>query len=95
MKVEPADRPEEQGEKPKPGRWRPWVLVVVLLVIPGALYSAVPVVAFLPLGTAQKVALSGALVIAAEAVFWGAALFLGKEVISRYRRYFDPRTWGR
>jgi hypothetical protein len=31
----------------------------------------------------------------AEAVFWGAALFLGKEMISRYRRFFDPRTWRR
>jgi 8-oxo-dGTP diphosphatase len=55
----------------------------------------VPVVPFLPLTTAQKVGLSAVLVVAAEAVFWGAALFLGKEVISRYRRFFDPRTWKR
>jgi hypothetical protein len=53
------------------------------------------VVAFLPLSTAQKVGLSAVLVVAAEAVFWGAALFVGKEVISRYRRFFDPRTWRR
>jgi hypothetical protein len=76
-------------------RWRPWVLVVVLVVIPGALYSALPAVPFLPLTTAQKVGLSAGLVVLAEAVFWGAALFLGKEVISRYRAYFDPRTWKR
>jgi hypothetical protein len=68
---------------------------VVLVVVPGALYSALPVVPFLPLTTAQKVGLSAGLVVLAEAVFWGAALFLGKEVISRYRSYFDPRTWKR
>jgi hypothetical protein len=62
-------------------------------VVPGALYTAVPVVPFLPLTTAQKVGLSGGLVVAAEVVFWGAALFLGKEVISRYRRLLDPRAW--
>jgi hypothetical protein len=68
---------------------------VVLLVIPGLLYSAIPIVPFLPLTTAQKVGLSAGLVVVAEAVFLGAALFLGREVISRYRRLFDPRTWRR
>ncbi len=73
---------------------RAWILVV-LLVIPGALYAAVPVVPFLLLTTAQKIGLSAGLVVAAEVVFWVAALFVGKEMISRYRRFFDPRTWRR
>jgi hypothetical protein len=90
------DRPEHQPETPGPAsRRRNWILVVVLLVIPGALYAAVPVVPFLPLTTAQKIGLASGLVVAAEAVFWVAALFVGKEVISRYRRFFDPRTWKR
>ena len=88
-------QPEERPERPASGRWRPWLLVVVLLVIPGLLYSAIPIVPFLPLTTAQKVGLSAGLVVVAEAVFLGAALFLGREVISRYRRLFDPRTWRR
>ena len=91
MREEPG--PPQEANSPK--RWRPWVLVFLLLVVPGALYAAVPVVPFLPLTTAQKVGLSAGLVVAAEAVFWGAALFVGKEVISRYRRFFDPRTWRR
>jgi hypothetical protein len=74
---------------------RAWILVIVLLVIPGALYTAVPMVPFLPLTTAQKIGLSAGLVVAAEVVFWGAALFVGREVISRYRRFFDPRAWRR
>ena len=74
---------------------RTWILVVILLVIPGALYAAVPVVPFLPLTTAQKIWLSAGLVVAAEVVFWVAALFVGKVMISRYRRFFDPRTWKR
>ena len=74
---------------------RTWLLVVVLLVVPGALYAAVPVVPFLPLTTAQKIGLSSGLVVVAEVVFWVAALFVGREMISRYRRFFDPRTWFR
>jgi hypothetical protein len=79
---------------PVPKR-RIWILVVVLLVIPGALYAAVPVVPFLPLTTAQKIGVASGLVVVAEAVFWAAALFVGKEAISRYRRFFDPRAWFR
>jgi hypothetical protein len=74
---------------------RAWILVIVVLVIPGALYSAVPVIPFLPLTTAQKIGLSAGIVVPAEVVFWGATLLVGKEVISRYRRFFDPRAWKR
>jgi hypothetical protein len=35
------------------------------------------------------------LVVAAEAVFRGAALSIGGEVISCYRRFFEARTWRR
>jgi hypothetical protein len=58
-------RPESADPLPKT---RTWVLVVVLLMSPGALYAA---------------------------IFWVAALFVGEEAISRYRRYFDPRAWFR
>jgi hypothetical protein len=92
-----SDDQSRPDGKPEGDRrpWRPWLLVVLLLVVPGALYAAVPAVPFLPLTTAQKVGLAAGLVFAAEAVFWVSALWLGKEVISRYRRYFDPRTWRR
>jgi hypothetical protein len=96
MRENGSARPEGDPKVPGPvSARRTLVLSVVLLVIPGALYAAVPVVPFLPLTTAQKIGLSSGLVVAAEAVFWGAALFVGKEVISRYRRFFDPRTWFR
>ena len=85
---------DERPETPASGR-RAWILVIVLLVIPGALYAAIPAVVFLPLTTAQKIGVSSGLVVAAEMVFWGAALFVGKEAVSRYRRFFDPRTWKR
>ena len=97
MREDDPVRPESGsgGARDPISKKRAWVLVVALLVIPSALYAAVPVVPFLPLSTAQKIGLSAGLVVAAEVVFWVAALFAGKEVISRYRRFFDPRAWKR
>ena len=83
----PEDAPES------PPRGRAWVLVVVLLVILGALYAAVPAVPFLLLTTAQKISLPTGLAIAGEAVFWGAAFLLGQEVVRCYCRLFDSRRW--
>ena len=50
---------------------------------------------FLPLASAQKVGPPVGLVVAAEAVFRGAALSIGGGVISRYLRFFEARTWRR
>ena len=78
------------------GRWRVFAAVMGALVVPTLLWAAVPVVVpFLPLTMGQKVWVSGGLVVAAEAVFWVTALLLGREVVRRYRRFLDPRTWSR
>ena len=69
------------------------MLFFLLVVVPSALYAAVPAVPFLPLSTGAKVLLASGLVVVAEAVFWGAALLLGKEIVARYRRFLDPRGW--
>ena len=84
-------RPEDASESPPRGQ--AWAPVVVLMVIPGALYAAIPAVLFLPLTTAQKIGHAAGLGIAGEAFFWGAAFLLGREVVRRYRCLFDPRRW--
>ena len=83
--------PEDASESPPRGQ--AWIPVVVLMVISGALYAAIPAVLFLPLMTAQKIGHAAGLGIAGEAVFWGAAFLLGREVVRRYHRLFEPRRW--
>jgi hypothetical protein len=91
-----GDELVDEKEQTKAGattRKRGWLLVFLLVVVPSALYTVVPVVPFLPLSTGAKILLASGLVVVAEAVFLGAALFVGKEVVSRYRRFLDPRHW--
>jgi hypothetical protein len=54
------------------------------------------VVPFLPLDISQKTAIDVVLVVVAEVCFWLSVLLLGKEVVTKYRRYFNPRyLWKR
>ncbi|WP_413174136.1 transporter suffix domain-containing protein [Anabaena azotica] len=49
------------------------------------------IVPFLPLSVAQKALLVPALLVFAEVIFWLGALLVGKEVVQRYRLYFNFR----
>jgi hypothetical protein len=56
----------------------PWL--VILFVVP-----------FLPLNITQKTTLSVVLAVGAEVCFWISVVLLGKEVVTKYRRYLHPR----
>ncbi|MEG4259331.1 MULTISPECIES: transporter suffix domain-containing protein [unclassified Microcoleus] len=49
------------------------------------------VVPFLPLDIPQKTTLSVVLAVGAEICFWISVVLLGKEVVTKYRRYLHPR----
>lgn len=73
--------------------WHFWVLVFGVFVVPSVLYTMLLVVPFLPLTTGQKLWVASGLVVVAEGTFLLTALILGREVVSRYRRFLDPRRW--
>lgn len=49
------------------------------------------VVPFLPLDITQKTTIDIVLAIVAEVCFWLSVLLLGKEVVTKHRRYLNPR----
>ncbi|MEG3966345.1 transporter suffix domain-containing protein [Microcoleus sp. T2B6] len=48
------------------------------------------VVPFLPLDITQKTTLSFVLAVGAEVCFWISVVLLGKEIVTKYRRYLHP-----
>jgi hypothetical protein len=90
----PEENPKKEPAAPAPQRFG-WIqaLGVMLFTISVTLFVAVPVVLFLPLSTGWKVGVVAILLVVEEVVFWMAALLLGREVVRRYRRFFDPRYW--
>lgn len=75
-------------------RWRNWI-GIGFIVLSFVLYAAFFGVPFLPLPNATKVVLAAAVVIGGEASFVVGGLFVGTQVVRRYRRYLNPRNWFR
>ena len=76
------------------GKSSPWRTLGILLVISSFVaYGCLLVLPFLTLSAAVKLALAPALVASGEAAFWIGGALLGKELVARYRRYLNPRSW--
>ncbi|MBI4671872.1 MAG: SDR family NAD(P)-dependent oxidoreductase [Chloroflexi bacterium] len=66
---------------------------VALVALSVVLYGALFWLPFVPLELEIKAGAAGALVVGGEIAFWSGGVLLGKEVVTRYRKYLDPRTW--
>lgn len=66
---------------------------VSLVIFSFLLYGVIFSLPWLPLTLASKLALTPVLVGVSEAAFWIGGILAGKEVVNRYRRWLDPRSW--
>jgi len=82
------------GKSDVGGRSSPWRTLGILLVIFSFVaYGFLLALPFLTLSAAGKLALAPALVASGEAAFWIGGALLGKELVARYKRYVNPRSW--
>ncbi|MCY7384964.1 MAG: transporter suffix domain-containing protein [Microcoleus sp. CAN_BIN18] len=65
-----------------------WFLLIASFVPWLAILFIVP---FLPLSVAEKTTIDVILAVGAEVCFWLSVVILGKEVVTKYRRYLSPR----
>jgi hypothetical protein len=68
-------------------------LGIILLIICVVAFLAIPVVPFLDLENRAKITLSTVLLVIGEITFWTGGFFLGKELFSKYKAYFNPKNW--
>ncbi|KAF1084961.1 hypothetical protein SPSYN_01097 [Sporotomaculum syntrophicum] len=66
---------------------------VICVVLSFVFYGAILLVPFLPYPTSSKVAITSGLVVLGEASFWIGGFILGKELLTKYRRYLSPWQW--
>lgn len=68
---------------------------VACLVVSCLLYAGLLLVPFLPFGFGGQALVSAGLVLVGEAAFWVGCLLAGRELMVRYRKQLNPRTWFR
>ncbi|MDE3837794.1 hypothetical protein C0966_00020 [Bacillus methanolicus] len=66
-----------------------------LIIMSFVLYGALLLVPLIPFSTGTKVIISSVLVLSGEITFWVGGIILGKEVVTKYRKYFNPLNWFR
>ena len=66
---------------------------IFLVILSFLFYGSILLIPILPLHTTQKVAVAPILALIGELAFWIGGVLLGKEVVSRYRSFFNPRNW--
>lgn len=64
-----------------------------LVILSFLLYGLLAAVPFLPVGMKAKALAGGTLVAAGEVSFWVGAIILGKELVSKYKKWMNPLYW--
>jgi hypothetical protein len=66
---------------------------IILMIVSVPPFLALPVIPFLDFDSKTKITLSTLFLITGEVLFWSGGLLVGKELFTKYRSYFNPKTW--
>ncbi len=66
---------------------------IILITVSTLLFASLLVIPFLNISTEIKVTATTIVVIVSEITFWTGGLLVGKEVITKYKKYFNPLNW--
>jgi len=69
------------------------LIAIILIILSCILFGLIFVVPFLPLTLAQKGIFVTSLIIGMEVTWWAGIAIVGKQVITKYKKYLNPRTW--
>jgi hypothetical protein len=68
-------------------------LGIVLLIISVVIFLTLFAMPFVAMETKLKIAISTALIISGEIMFWGGTILVGKEMWNKYKSYIKSGEW--
>jgi hypothetical protein len=66
---------------------------ILLFVLSFVLYGLILLIPLLSVSLKAKTIITTSLIVSGEITFWSGGLILGKEVMRKYRRLFNPKNW--
>ena len=83
---------DSASSSPASASWTLW-LGTALIVLSTLLYGGLFVLPFLSITGAMKLTVTPFLILFGELTFWIGGALLGKEVVTRYKKYLNPCNW--
>lgn len=65
----------------------------ILVAASFVLYGGILLIPFTPFSGSTKIVIGTTLAVLGEVSFWIGGIILGKEVITRYKKYLNPLHW--
>ncbi len=66
---------------------------IILILLSGVAFAIMLLIPFLNMENKYKVLGSTSAIVAMEILFWTGSLLVGKQLISKYKSYLDPKRW--
>lgn len=66
---------------------------IILIAVSVVFFLSIPVVPFLDMEKGVKITVSTVLLVLGELTFWSGGLLLGKELLTKYKSYLNPKNW--
>ncbi len=66
---------------------------IALMILCVVAFLLIPFVPFLNFGRNIKITISTILLVIGEISFWSGGILLGKELLSKYKSYLNPKNW--
>lgn len=70
-------------------------LGIFLMIFSGVFFAITLIIPLLELPAKTKIVAATASFIMMEVVFWAGGLLVGKELLTRYKKRLNPRSWFR
>ena len=73
--------------------WKLKIGVILMILCIPFFIAFPPIIAFMEFSNSSKVTLSLISLIIGEVLFWSGGLLVGKELLTKYKSYFNPKNW--
>jgi hypothetical protein len=70
-------------------------IAISLILLSGLFFGMIFVIPFFPMSLTTKGVLVTVSIICGEVAWWAGVAIAGKQVITKYRHYLNPRNWFR
>lgn len=68
-------------------------LGIFLMIVSIPFFLVLVAIPFMNIENKTKITLSTISLVLGEVLFWGGGLLVGKELFSKYKKYFNPKNW--